>query len=606
MLRMTFLTCALATSALLISSTGTVEATDFMDGVVPESTFVETEVLNSPTSADALRDFKKDGLDGGMQDLAKQAGSKVSHQKTRLSQTVQRLAAELPEGSVSMDDLPSHLCDGRHIRKGAAPPNSAVLDALKLILDAYDSKLDLLCTDPKKNSVQIRKATREFEGQVKTVNLSKVTSAEKLSDEDLAAIGHIDQIPDPAETQIFDDAMDKYCKHGSYAGEIKNLHKEPVLDKLEEGVREFDKCMSCVCKHGKDECLSRPTCLAAMGKLGDVGGDLAKAKGFLDKNGNLIQELGPKHAQAIHKVVNHVAKKKHLLHARYGAEPTKEQFLEIFSTNDLSEQTLVQVQGCHGMSAATAVEFRSGAISCGFDCNEYNGGEASLSCSAFEVVTVEIGVTFQPLTMYVKLKLCAPGVSDVIGEIQKIPVVDAILSKFGLDGGCLLLGKGYIDFTNGIGEILPGNNGVISFSMLIAKAELEAKAFFRFDSALPNSNPWEQDCHKHLFRSGIEDSFSKTLYSICQGMVSVLGNELKPKLPAHPQCRDYATCPEHPSVYANRGTFGLSVPQPEDWFGIRAGVDLKVFCPCGWPWKWGYKSVFSKVFYKNTWKTGNY
>merc|ERR1711959_20241 len=284
-------------------------------------------------------------------------------------------------------------------------------------------------------------------------------------------------------------SIKKYCAHGDYGQGLKE--SQPILKELKAGVKEFDKCMKCVCKHGVDHCVDRPLCIRSFEGITQVAGSISKAKGFLNENGELIEPLGQKH---------YAAMKKKELHKRHGPNPTKKQFHEVISEND--EQSLVQVQGCHGMSAATAIEFKSGAISCGFDCNEYHGvQEASLSCTAFEVVKVEIGVTFSPLTLFLKLKLCAPGVSDVIGEIQKIPCVNAILSKFGLDGGCLLLGIGYIDFTNGIGEIKPGINGLLSVDFFkIVKAQLSARAFFRCDSALPSNNPYSQDCHRNDFQ----------------------------------------------------------------------------------------------------------
>ena len=255
------------------------------------------------------------------------------------------------------------------------------------------------------------------------------------------------------------------------------------------------------------------------------------------------------------------------------------------------------------MSAATAVEFRSGAISCGFDCNEYHGvQEASLSCDAFGVVKVEIGVTFNPLTLFLKLKLCAPGVSDVIGEIQKIPFVNEVLSKFGLDGGCLLLGIGYIDFTNGIGEIKPGSHGLLSYNVFnMVRASLSARAFFRWDSSLPTANPFSHDCHRNDF---MHRNWVWT--SLCPAVANLLGNywpTMKTQLGGYDMARDWLNW---------RGAKTQNLPlaeiihRAEDWFGIKAYAKLEVFCPCGWPHEWGMKTVWEQTFYQNTWRTGKY
>lgn len=214
---------------------------------------------------------------------------------------------------------------------------------------------------------------------------------------------------------------------------------------------------------------------------------------------------------------------------------------------------------------------------------------------------VEIGVTFSPLTLFLKLKLCAPGVSDVVGEIQKIPCVNAILSKFGLDGGCLLLGIGYIDFTNGIGEIKPGINGLLSVDFFkIVKAQLSARAFFRWDSALPSNNPYSQDCHRNDFQP-------LTWGWMCPAIVPALGamyGSAKQKY-GYTVARDWWRLLGAEGRGNMRNQISLMIRRAEDWFGIKAYAKLEVFCPCGWPWEWGYKTVYHHTFYQNAWRTGN-
>ena len=589
----------------LISSSIAAPATD---NVVPEKFGIvpEEQLVGGVTAEQLTDDFIKDGLNGGLQDLESEAAGS----QTTSNSPLQDLETELdqPKSFMNVEGYPTKMCSGVDKRKAgpSSGENSVVYQATKQIFADYDAQLAPLCLDAATNSDAITTATMDMQKAVQDVTLN-LSSGPGSTSEDINALLNIGQLPPSLITKTEAEAMKKYCEHGTYSSDIKNLKDEPILAKLEKGVAEFDQCMDCMCKHGEAHCALTPICLKSIEDLTGVAGDLSKAKGFKDENGELIEELGPKHLEAVHKIIKHVSKKKKQLHARHGATPTKEQFHQVFSENDLVAETLVQVRGCHGISAATAVDFRAGAISCGFDCNEYAGAqEASLSCSAFEVVTVEIGVTFSPLTLFLKLKLCAPGVSDVIGEIQKIPCVNEILSDFGLDGGCLLLGIGYIDFTNGIGQIKPGINGLLSFNLFsIVKAQLDARAFFRWDSMLPTPastgistmTPFLYDCFRNIFQPR-----QRSAHECLNFMTQMFF--MNPLTGSRRQCRDYMTAQ---SCCGNCDTtMEPYVARAEDWFGIKASAKLEVFDVRGWPWEWGYTTVWEETIYQNAWRTGGY
>jgi hypothetical protein len=580
---------------ILLSASAIVSLpSDDVSAVIPETELA----LNDPIDeATVVQDFSKDGIYGGLKDIAKQEPG-LGH-TFGLGDAIDEAVTEAGSApaTMSMGDYVKEICKGVKVRGAGTDSSSTVLAALKPTMDTFDKVVGPLCDDQASNHDQIVKLTRQLKSDIKEVDLPDPA----IDDKDTAIVEAIGRLREnSADSAAMDASIQKYCDHGDFSPELKD--DQPILKQLKDSVNHFDKCMQCVCSNGMDHCLDTPDCEAGIEAIAGVGVSLSQAEGFLGENGELIESLGPKHYEAIHRIMKHTAAKKVELHKRHGPNPTKEQFHEVFSANDLAEQSLVQVRGCHGMSAATAVEFRSGAISCGFDCNEYHGvQEASLSCDAFGVVKVEIGVTFNPLTLFLKLKLCAPGVSDVIGEIQKIPFVNAILSKFGLDGGCLLLGIGYIDFTNGIGEIKPGSHGLLNFDVFhIVRASLSARAFFRWDSSLPTANPFSHDCHRNDFMH--RNWVWKTL---CPALANLFGNHwptMKAQLGYH-SARDWWNWPA--SVTQNLPLAEI-IHRAEDWFGIKAYAKLEVFCPCGWPWEFGMKTVWEQTFYQNTWRTGNY
>merc|ERR1712188_173676 len=320
------------------------------DDVLPESEFVAADAGKRPALDEDtfVKDFKKDGLNGGLKDLS--AMSSKLGKPNSLENVIAdaEFEAGAQAATMSADEYVEKICDGVADRGAGTDSKSTTLAALKSTIGAFDKAVGAL---PKSQP---------------TEEDSRIVSAlENLGMDE----GH-----------DWKASIKKYCAHGDYGQGLKE--SQPILKELKAGVKEFDKCMKCVCKHGVDHCVDRPLCIRSFEGITQVAGSISKAKGFLNENGELIEPLGQKHYAAIHRIMKHTAMKKKELHKRHGPNPTKKQFHEVFSEND--EQSLVQVQGCHGMSAATAIEFKSGAISCGFDCNEYHGvQEASLSCTAF-------------------------------------------------------------------------------------------------------------------------------------------------------------------------------------------------------------------------------
>jgi len=100
----------------------------------------------------------------------------------------------------------------------------------------------------------------------------------------------------------------------------------------------------------------------------------------------------------------------------------------------------------HSIRGATA-----GVFSCSGGCDL--GGSVSITCDAYGVAAVEVGWDFSRYQLFVKFKMCVPTLSDILDVLSDVPCIKDFLEGQGIDGGCLLLGHGILDPSNGWVEL---------------------------------------------------------------------------------------------------------------------------------------------------------
>lgn len=436
-------------------------------------------------------------------------------------------------------NLGEYICKDYDAQKESPAQEGAVFASVADAKETFAESLDTLCSNPAENEDQILAAVQQLKNDLLKVNLPDSNMTQSVEEKALTA--EVASLKDD-EGESRQTAMGEYCQTLKRTGGQAQLLKtgQPILEKFKVAATEMDECMQCMCAKGEAACTLEPACMHGMEHMMAVGEDMSRAEGFVNtQTGELIESLGEKHHGAINAVIKHMAQKKARMHEKHGPDPTPEQFMQFFSARDLSPQSLMQtatdinkapedkalkdldseaslaevdvggrrrrrrrrrapdvrrrrsgfnmVRTCQQLGAMDGVDFKGGVISCGFDCNGYEGSqEVSLDCVFAEMLKIELVVTFSPLRLRLKLKLCAPGVSDVVGEIQKFPPADRILGKLGLDGGCLLLGMGEIDFTFGTAMIQPGTSGKKTFHFGILKGELHARFQYRWSLTLPH------------------------------------------------------------------------------------------------------------------------
>ena len=152
------------------------------------------------------------------------------------------------------------------------------------------------------------------------------------------------------------------------------------------------------------------------------------------------------------------------------------------------QQSLVQtkVKGpalCARLALLSAVA----GYMCHINCNGYSDSqEISVGCDIPVIpnmlaINIELHITYGPI---IKLTVNAvvPGISDVLGEIQKIPACNTLMSQVGMNNGGMALGVGFLDFTMGIGSI---THTPVGFSLVAVRAQVQFFMTLRFDTSKP-------------------------------------------------------------------------------------------------------------------------
>lgn len=126
---------------------------------------------------------------------------------------------------------------------------------------------------------------------------------------------------------------------------------------------------------------------------------------------------------------------------------------------------------------------------CHINCNAYSDSqEVSVGCDIPVVpnllaINIELHITWGPV-FKLTVNAVIPGISDVLGEIQKIPACNEIMSAAGMNNGGMLLGVGYLDFPKGIGALSYSPNVV---DLWAVRAKASFGVFLRFDLHKPTT-----------------------------------------------------------------------------------------------------------------------
>jgi len=154
------------------------------------------------------------------------------------------------------------------------------------------------------------------------------------------------------------------------------------------------------------------------------------------------------------------------------------------------QQSLVQtgVKGPNLCARLAYLQFVAGYM-CHINCNAYTDSqEISVGCDIPIVpnmlaINIELHIAWGPI---IKLTVNAvvPGISDVLGEIQKIPACNELMTAFGMNNGGMALGVGILDFTKGYGSITHTPYG---YSLIAVRAQAQLGMVLRFDTSAPSA-----------------------------------------------------------------------------------------------------------------------
>lgn len=157
-----------------------------------------------------------------------------------------------------------------------------------------------------------------------------------------------------------------------------------------------------------------------------------------------------------------------------------------------------------------------GFVSCGLGCDV--SGALHAECTLFESFKVELGYDFVKKYFFLKIKICVPGLSDVLDVLSDIPVVKGFLASNGIDGGCLLLGEGRLSPDDGLVHITT----TYSIRVAIMKGIFQSSTYINYDSC---KKPRLKYCLSFMFKDlGLTGSLSFALCMATQTENSFSGN----------------------------------------------------------------------------------
>lgn len=77
-----------------------------------------------------------------------------------------------------------------------------------------------------------------------------------------------------------------------------------------------------------------------------------------------------------------------------------------------------------------------------------------MECTAKEVAKVSVAWSIANKALKVTMSVCCPGISDIVGEIEKhAPIIKKHLNANNIEGGCLVLGRGTINDSWGTADL---------------------------------------------------------------------------------------------------------------------------------------------------------
>jgi hypothetical protein len=121
---------------------------------------------------------------------------------------------------------------------------------------------------------------------------------------------------------------------------------------------------------------------------------------------------------------------------------------------------------------------------CHVGCNGYAGAEeisAGCDIPVHKYLAINIEIHLTPAMLSITVNAVVPGLSDVLGEIQKIPAMNDLMSAIGMNNGGLLLGKGWIDWVKGFGSLSIEKK----YDLVAVRAVASFHTFLRFSTTLP-------------------------------------------------------------------------------------------------------------------------
>jgi hypothetical protein len=125
----------------------------------------------------------------------------------------------------------------------------------------------------------------------------------------------------------------------------------------------------------------------------------------------------------------------------------------------------------------------SAILTCSVSWNpNFSPYELSAGCTLFEVITATITVKPLANTVEVEVALCAPGVSDIVNLLDRVPGINSWLNNNGIYGGCYRLGHGAYNWSY---QNLFIRQDSLCLSLLIFRGCVPSGIFFRFKTSSP-------------------------------------------------------------------------------------------------------------------------
>lgn len=200
-------------------------------------------------------------------------------------------------------------------------------------------------------------------------------------------------------------------------------------------------------------------------------------------------------------------------------------------------------------------------FACNIDCNGYPGRQEIVAGCNYPIAGPLININ---LSLHIKagpiftltVNLLLAGVSDVLNEIQKMPVIGDAMAQEGMNNGGLLLGSGELNFQTGTLSLVRSRKMSLPGLGWLVKATLDSSFLVRFDTTLPKTK-----IPGGFFAEDI--TYWKLNCDLCEYSIALNFN--------HNQCR--SEC-------------GMT---PRTWVGLRYTIRGQMRSP-RWgipPYKWG-------------------